>query len=56
MTEITVSEFVILKKEEKKPAGIAQSVERRALGHEVLGSNLASASYSRSDIGQSLQQ
>ena len=40
---------------EKKSAGIAQLVERWALGRKVLGSNLASASYSVSDIGQSLQ-
>ena len=33
-------------------AGIAQSVEHRALGRKVLGSYLASASYSGSDIGQ----
>ena len=36
-------------------AGIAQLVEHRAFGHQVLGSNLASATYSGSDIGWSLQ-
>ena len=39
-----------------RPAGIAQSVEHRALGHKALGSNLASASNPRSNIGQLLQQ
>ena len=36
-------------------ARITQSVEHWALGCEFLGSNLASASYPRSDIGQSLK-
>ena len=35
-------------------AGIAQSVERQALGRDVLSSNPASASSPRSDIGQLL--
>ena len=40
----------------KQSVWIAQLVEHRALGHGVLGSNLASASYSESDIGRSLKR